>query len=190
MRRLTLLLCGLAICGACSEPPQKELDRAQGAVDTARAAGAERYANAEFTAAATALQQANEAVAQRDYRLALSRALDASERAQQSARQAAEGKSRARADVEVALARAAIAVQQLQQAIKAGAAAQTPASVLGKARMTASSSEAVLQKARELLEAEQFLDAGTVLAGLPERITEQIEAIANTRKTRPGRRRS
>ena len=31
-------------CAGCSEPPQKEIDRAQGAVDAARAAGAEQYA--------------------------------------------------------------------------------------------------------------------------------------------------
>ena len=30
---------------ACSEPPQKEIDRAQGAIDAARAAGAEQYAH-------------------------------------------------------------------------------------------------------------------------------------------------
>ena len=40
---------------------------------------------------------------QRDYRLALSRALDASQRAQESARQAADGQARARSEAELAL---------------------------------------------------------------------------------------
>jgi hypothetical protein len=53
MPRLLVLLCTIALCAACSEPPQKEIDRAQGAIDAARAAGAERYATAEFAAATT-----------------------------------------------------------------------------------------------------------------------------------------
>jgi hypothetical protein len=190
MRRLTALLCAIVLCAACSEPPQKELDRAQGAVDTARAAGAERYAAAEFATATTALQQAHEAVAHRDYRLALSRALDASERAQQSARLAADGKARARAEVEVALARATIAAQQLQSAIKAAEAARAPAAVLSQARKTAAATDAILQKARALLKAEELAEANAALAGVNERINKQISAINEVRKARPARRRS
>ena len=57
--------------------------------------------DAEFAEATAALQQSHEAVEQRDYRLALSRALDASQRAQDAARQAAEGQARARSEAEV-----------------------------------------------------------------------------------------
>ena len=39
------------------------------------------------------MQQTHEAVEQRDYRLALSRAIDANERALEAARQAADGKA-------------------------------------------------------------------------------------------------
>ena len=64
---------------SCAEPPHKEMDQAQGAIDAARAAGAEQYAAAEFTAATKALAQSNEAVTARDYRLALNYALDRNE---------------------------------------------------------------------------------------------------------------
>ena len=43
-----LLACALLLCAACSEPPQKEIDRAQGAIDAARAAGADQYAPDDF----------------------------------------------------------------------------------------------------------------------------------------------
>jgi hypothetical protein len=67
---LALLLPLLFLIAACSgSPPQKELDRAHGAIDAARAAGAEVYARETFAAATSALQQANDAVAQNDYRL-------------------------------------------------------------------------------------------------------------------------
>ena len=47
MRALSVVLLPLLLLAtACSEPPHKELDRAQGAIDAARAAGAEQYAAA------------------------------------------------------------------------------------------------------------------------------------------------
>ena len=70
-------------CGG--EPPDKEMQQAQGAIDAARAAGADQYAHEEFAAAQEALTHANEAVEQRDYRLALNHALDSRERAQNAA---------------------------------------------------------------------------------------------------------
>ncbi len=189
MRRLTLLVCTLALCAACSEPPQKELDQAQGAIDAARAAGAAEYAAEEFGAATAALAQAHDAVAQRDYRLALSRALDASERAQQSARLAADGKARARSDAERAIATATTSIQQLHSAIKAASTARAPASVLAAARETAAASESALQKARERFEASRYLDVGKELEGVSARINEQIHAINEAMTAKPGRRR-
>jgi hypothetical protein len=189
MRRLLVLLCTIALTAACSEPPQKEIDRAQGAIDAARAAGAERYATAEFTAATTSLRQAHEAVDQRDYRLALSRALDASERAQQSARQAADGKARARGDAEAGIAVTATAVQQLRSALKAAESARLPSSVLTAARQAASSSESALQNARTLLKREQYLDARDAVNGVHEKIQAQMQALNEAQKTRGARKR-
>ena len=86
------LACVLAalLASACTSPPNKEMDQAQGAIDAARAAGAERYAATELAAANTALKNANDAVQQGDYRLALNHALDSREQAQNAARVAAD----------------------------------------------------------------------------------------------------
>ncbi len=189
MPRLLVLLCTIVVCAACSEPPQKEIDRAQGAIDAARAAGAERYATAEFTAATTALQQAHDAVTQRDYRLALSRALDASERAQQSARQAADGKARARGESEARVAATATAIQQLRSALKAADAARAGGDAIPAARQAATSSEAALQKARALLKREQYVDAIEALNGVNERIQAQMQALTEAHKARGTRKR-
>ena len=190
MRRLPVLVLALFACAACSEPPQKEIDRAQGAVETARAAGADRYAPAEFAAATTSLQQANDAVTGRDYRLALLRALDAFERAQQAARQAADGKARARSDAEVALARSVGGIQRLEHAIKTAEAQRPPPAVLAKARQTVASVEAALQKAGAMMKEERFLDATTLLQGVPEQINEQIAVVSEAKPGRAPRRRS
>jgi hypothetical protein len=189
MRRLFLLVCTIALCAACSEPPQKEIDRAQGAIDAARAAGAESYATTEFSAATTALQQAHDAVKQGDYRLALSRALDASERAQQSARQAADGKARSRSEAESGIAATATAIQQIRSAVKAAETARIPTAVLTPARQTAASADAGLQNARALLKREQYLEALKALKGVNEKIHAQIAAVDEAQKARGGRRR-
>lgn len=189
MRRLAVLLGALVLCAACSEPPQKEIDRAQGAIDAARAAGAERYATPEFTAATGALKEAHDAVGQRDYRLALTKALDASERGQQAARQAADGKARARGDLERMITSVTTSLQQLQTVIKAEAA-RLPAPVLANAKREAADTQAALQKARTLLDAEQYLDARDALAGVEERLDVQVKALAESGKSRPTRRRS
>jgi hypothetical protein len=189
MRRLSSLLCALALCAACSEPPQKEIDRAQGALDAARAAGAERYAPTEFTAATDALKQAHDAVQQRDYRLALSRALDASEQAQAAARQAADGKARARSEAETAAATITTALQQLRSSMKAAETARVPAAKLGPARKTAQRVDAALQEARAKLAREEYLEVVSDLKGVQSQIHEQINALNEASKARPTRRR-
>ena len=81
------------------------MDQAQGAIDAARAAGADRYAATEYTAATDALKRAQDAVAQRDYRQALNEALDSREHAQNAAREAADSKAQVRGEVERDMAR-------------------------------------------------------------------------------------
>src|SRR5713226_5821968 len=92
------------LAAACGEPPEKEMQQAQGAIDAARATGADQYARDEFNAAEAALKRAQDAVAQRDYRQALNDALDARERAQTAAKDTVNLKATARANAEKALA--------------------------------------------------------------------------------------
>lgn len=190
MRRLAALVFALFACVSCSEPPQKELDRAQGAVETARAAGAERYAPAEFTAATTSLQEANAAVTARDYRLALLRAVDAFERAQQAARQATDGKARARSEAEVAIARVVGGVQRLEHALKTVEPRRPPAAAVAAGRKAMAAVEATLQEARALMKEERFDEATAALEGVPERINEEIDAVNEPRPAKAPRRKS
>ena len=187
--RLVVLLGALVFCAACSEPPQKEIDRAQGALDAARAAGAERYATADYTAAAAALQQAHEAVTQRDYRLALGKAVDASERALQAAREAADGKVRVRTEAEQAITDVSQSLQQLQATlVPYGTRSPTPP--IATARRAASTAQAALQKARELLKKEQYLEARDAVKGRGDQIREQIRLVNEAARARPVRRRT
>ena len=168
------------------------MSEAQGAIDAARAAGAERYAVEEFRAATTALQESQDAVQQRDYRLALSRAIDANQRAQEAAKRAADGMARARSEAEVAITAAATALQQLQARLKAANDARVaPRDVAEPAKATADA-EAVLQKARASLAAGDYPGATAGLKDLFERISAQtraVDAAIAERASRPARRR-
>ena len=196
MRRLSVLLCTMALlvlAAGCSEPPQKEIDRAQQGIDAARAAGAEQYAPETFAAATAALKQSHEAVDQRDYRLALSRAVDASDRAQDAAREAADNKAKARRDTEATINAANLALMQLDARIKTADAARVPPREIAPARTTAKDAAAALQKARAALSADDLAGARTAVDGLDEEIRSEIRVVeaATTLRTvrRPARKR-
>jgi hypothetical protein len=187
MRVLPAVVCAWLLCTACSAPPHKEIDQAQGAVDAARAAGAEQYATDEFAAATAALQQAQDAVQQRDYRQALSRALDARERAQDAAKQAADGKARARSEAEKAASVTATALQQLRGKIAAAEAARVAARDLEGPRTAVADVEASLQKARAGIQAGTYLEASAALKGTKDAIAAQIAALDRAVNARPAR---
>ena len=196
MPRLSVLLCTIALVvlnAGCSEPPQKEIDRAQQAIDQARAAGAEQYAPGTFGAATDALKQSHEAVDQRDYRLALSRAVDASDRAQEAAKEAADNKARARQTTEATINTANAALMQLQARIKTAVDVHVPPRELAEARETATDAATALQKARAALSAQDLAGARSAVNGLEDEIRSEIRVVeaATTLRTakRPVRRR-
>jgi hypothetical protein len=96
---------------ACAEPPAREIGQAQGAIEAARAAGAETHARTELRAADDAIARAHAAVAERDYRQALSAALEAREQARIATRTAAAARERAAANASQQILYAARSVE-------------------------------------------------------------------------------
>jgi hypothetical protein len=185
------LVCLLAST-ACSAPPQKEIDRAQGAIDAARAAGAAQYAREPFTAATTAMQETHEAVAQRDYRLALSRAIDANERALEAARQAANGKARARGEAEAAVAWVSTALRELDERLKAAEAGGVTARESEPARSVREDAGGALQEARATIEQGDYAAVTASAKVLAERMTVEtrnLNEIIDAKTARGARRR-
>ena len=165
MRRLAFIaaLLSLAIaCLGCSGPPQKEIDQARSAVDAARAAGAERYASAEYAAAAASLDKANAAVTQRDYRQALNYALDSRQRAVEAERQAADGRASARSKTEALYGEVASATNRLQAALRTAETA-APAKALRAGQASLKEARGHLQKASAAITAGNFEAATKVL---------------------------
>jgi hypothetical protein len=168
---------------ACGTPPDKEMQQAQAAVDSARAAGADRFAREEFAAAEDALKRSHDAVAQRDYRLALNAALDARDRAQTAAKQAVDEKAAARADAERALAEADAALLESRTKLKAAEAARASAKVLVAARRAIADGETVVQEARTAWGQGDYLAAATTARSAATRLqgtTRDLDAVPTT----------
>ena len=174
---------------ACGNPPNKEMDQAQGAIDAARAAGADRYAPTEYKAATAALQQANEAVAQRDYRLALNHALESREQAQNAARTAGETRAQLRGDVERSNAEVAALISQVNAWIGSPASARTPRT-RRSAQQVVTQAATDLQKAGASMKAEDYAGAQRILTAVKEQIQKVVPGtVASPDAQSPKRRR-
>ena len=180
-RRLALVI--VLLSTGCAEPPSKEMNQAQGAIDAARAAGADRFAAAEFGAATDALKRSEEAVAAGDYRQALSHAIDSRERAQNAAKLAVEGRADARGQAERAISEVATLLSQAQAQLKNQASRP-----LRGPRATVASVDKLLQEARAALAKEDYAGVTTALNGAAARLRATLVQIGPTAPP-PGARR-
>jgi hypothetical protein len=173
VRRLAFVICVLS--AGCAEPPNKEMNQAQGAIDAARAAGADRFAAAEFVAATDALKRSEDAVAAGDYRQALSHALDSRERANSAAKQAVEGRANARGQAERAISEVATLLSQAESQLENMPATRP----LRTPRATVATAAKTLQEARAALAGEDYATVAKALngaAGELQAALKQIEA--------------
>ena len=157
VRRLAFILALLST--SCAEPPNKEMNQAQGAIDAAGAAGADKFAAAEFTAAVDALKRSEEAAAGGDYRQALSHAIDSRERAQSAAKMAVEGRADARGQAERAIAEVATLISRANAQL-------ANARTLKEPRATVAAAEQKLQEARSALQSENYAGVQAALNGV------------------------
>jgi hypothetical protein len=177
----------IVLATACTSPPNKEMDQAQGAIDAARAAGADRYAPTEFAAATTALKNATDAVAQGDYRLALNHAIDSREQAQNAARVAADTRAKVRGDVERSIAEVNALIAQVNAWIASPAATRTPRT-RRTAEQVVTASTAEVQKAGSAMQADDYAGAQTLMTATKERLQKVLPAAPNTADAQSTRR--
>jgi HAMP domain-containing protein len=184
-RRLALVI--VILSASCAEPPDKEINQAQGAIDAARAAGADRFAATEFAAATDALKRSEDAVAAGDYRLALNHAIDSRERAQSAAKMAVEGRADARGQAERAIAEVATLISRAQAQLKDPDIVRLNGRTLRAPRATVAAADKMLQEARSALAGENYAAVTKALNGtaddLQAALTE-IDAVASPRSSR------
>lgn len=188
MRRWSWLAVVLLV-SACAEPPNKEMDQAQGAIDAARAAGAEKYAASEYASATEALKNSNAAASTGDYRLALNLALESHEHAENAARTTADTKAQVRAEVERAMAEIAALMAQVNTRMAAAQRARAAARALREPADDIARVNDDVQKAGEAIKAGDYLAARQALEGVKERIEKALAAVDAAMGSQPSRRR-
>jgi hypothetical protein len=165
------------------------MDQAQGSIDAARAAGADRFATEQYDAAVKALQNAHNAVAQRDYRLALNYALDGRDRAQRAAKEAATQQAVLRSAAERRLGEVTAALDQAEQRLKAAEGARVPRRALTAASAAIGDAEALLQKAGTSIQEGNYSVSQEQLAESAKKLQAAIAEIESATKARGKSRR-
>jgi hypothetical protein len=191
MPHVSLVVCLVAIIvsGACASPPSKEMNQAQGAIDAAKAAGAEAFAPTELTAAVDALARSEEAVTQRDYRQALSLAIDSRERAQAAAKTAVTARANARGEIEGQIGQASTLLSQARTRLRDPALARSQRRPLQDARAAVEAATQALQDARTALNNDNYAQAKKTMEGVAAQIQAAITAIDDEPEMQPARRR-
>lgn len=185
---IAALVCSLSFSLACATPPTREMDQAQGAIDAARAAGADRFATEQYEAAVKALQSAQDAVGQRDYRLALNYALDSRDRAQRAAKEAASQQAVLRSAAERRLSEVTASLDKAEQQLKAAESARVPRRATAAARTAITAAEASLQKAGTSIQAGNYTVSQEQLAESAAKLQSAMAEIETATKGRQKRR--
>jgi hypothetical protein len=154
------------------------MNQAQGAIAAAEAAGAAQYAPTELSAATDALKRSEEAVTQRDYRLALSLAIDSRERAQNAVKVAGDARARARGDAERVIAEVNTLLIQATDRLRDPNVAHLPRKVTDPAEATVKAADKRMQEARAALKADDYAKVVSLTDGLA---TELRAILAETR---------
>jgi len=183
-----LLSCAL-VCAACTNPPDKEMNQARGAIEAARAAGADLYAPDEFKAAVAALKRSEDAVDQRDYRQALGYALDSREQAQNAARTAANQKAAVGSQAERELHDLQTALGRARNRLKAAEGPRARRRALQDAGRTLDSVAAAVQKARAAMDRQDYLAAREAMRGVDGQLQAAIGQIDQSTGAPAARRR-
>ena len=165
----------MTACG--DDPPNKEIQQAQQAIDAARTSGAERYAGDEFTAAQEALNRAQAAVTARDYRQALNDALDARDRAQTASRDTVDKKARAKTDADRTLRDTALALVDARAKLRAAEVSRRPPRLVIALRRDIVDAESRVQEARTAFEKGDYLDAGELLEKTRTRLDNSVRIL-------------
>lgn len=165
------------------------MNQAQGAIDAAKAAGAEQFAATELTAAVDALRRSEEFVSQRDYRQALNYAIESREQAQSAAKAAVDARARARGAAEALLAEATTLLAQARAQLRDADAARVPRRALQDARQTIDDAQASVQNARTALNGDDYAQARKTMEGVSKRIRSAISQISSATDPAAARRR-
>ncbi|HVQ43174.1 MAG TPA: DUF4398 domain-containing protein [Vicinamibacterales bacterium] len=157
-RCFTILVVALLTL-SCSAPPEKEHQLALQALLAARTADTTDYAPEELAAAETALASYDRAVADRDYRQALSRALEAREKANLAPLVAGERKAQTRVQADSLLAECNAVLSSLRTRMTATGARRPTSAQLTRLREATLTTPSQIRVAEALINQQNYKNA-------------------------------
>jgi hypothetical protein len=164
---------------SCSAPPEKEHQLAIQALAAARTADTTAYAVDELAAAEAALVSYDRAVADRDYRQALGRALEAREKASLAVQVAGERKAQARLQADSLLAECNAVLSSLRTRLTAtGASRPTPAQ-LTRLRQATRTTPSQIRVAEALINQQNYKGAIAALTPILQSLRQDEAATAS-----------
>jgi hypothetical protein len=169
-----LVAFALVILSSCSEPPIKERHQAEGALAAARAADAAIYAPEPLQAAEAALVKYDEAVARRDYRQALSFAIDARDRAYEAAKLASNEKAAARSRAEKLTADVEALVKVANARLAGTTGPKLAPAAADRVRTTLRNATSVLQETRALVLRQDYRGAALRLSPIADEFRREL----------------
>ena len=120
------------------------------------------------------------AVAQRDYRQALRLAIEARDGAHMAAKRAGEEKSRARVRADQQLADLDALIKAANTRLTGPAASRPPAAQAARLRASLKAASPVLQKARSLIEAQDYSGALAVISPVSDGLRKDLDPALST----------
>jgi hypothetical protein len=172
-----VIVASLLAAGCGDDPPSKEIQQAQQAIDIAHSLDADRYSTDEFKAAQDALKRSQAAVVARDYRQALNDAIDARDRAQTASKDAVDRKAAVKTDVDRSLHDAALALVDARAKLRSAEAARRPLRIVIPVRRAVADAETHVQEARAAFDKGDYLDAGEVLTKTRARLDDSVRIL-------------
>jgi len=169
---------------ACSEPPIKERHQAEGALAAARAGDAAIYAPEPLQAAEAALAKYDEAAGRRDFRLALSFAIEARDKAYEAVKQAGNEKAAARSRAEKLTADVEALMKTATARLAGTGGPKLAAAAADRVRITIRDATSVLQETRALVQRQDYRGAALRLAPIADEFRREL----GMSEPAPGRR--
>lgn len=167
--RILTALAGALLLPACDQPPAKEIAAAEAALAQARAEQADAYAPEQWKGAELALSQARQKVEARDYRGALSSAMDAGEKARSAAQAVASSKLLARGAAQLAQAEMQAALDEVAAVRDEAAKARVPTEEFAELELRVVDATQALASLGDSLEKEELIEAQKAGASLKAR---------------------
>lgn len=159
------------VAAACEQPPTKEIDAAEAALEQARSGGADVFAPDRFGEAQAAFSDAERKIEARDYRGALSSATDAGEKSRAALQAAVATKQLARDAAHAAEAEAQAALDEVASIQDRAVKLKIPDQAFGRLLLETTEASTALDAVARALADGKLLEAKNLAVEIRARVT-------------------